>query len=393
MMHLFLNGLAASAGGGLTYMRNVIPHLSANSDVQSTVTLSPQLRQELGDLPNVSFLEVNTPVSGVRRFWQEQNALPQLIRSSGAEVLISAGNFALRKSPVPQILLSRNSLYTSSDFFHDVRSRRDYGIWLDTRLKAMFAKRSIQGADYTVAPSEAFAAELRHWAGGNIVSIHHGFDRDAFFNHDDPLPVGIRQQLDGAQNSLRLLFVSHYNYYRNFETLLRAIPLLRESLCGRQVKLFLTCRLHSADNPGSYRAEGAAALVRRLGIVDAVVELGAVPYRALHDVYRQCDVYVTAAYAESFAHPLVEAMASGLPVVASDTPVHQEICGEAALYFPRFSPDELAERVLRIGRSETLAQDLTNRGLLRAQGFSWRHHVEQIISLASGLRRSAQRSK
>jgi len=43
-MHLFLNGLAASAGGGLTYLRNVIPHLSSRTDLRTTVPNSA--RQE-----------------------------------------------------------------------------------------------------------------------------------------------------------------------------------------------------------------------------------------------------------------------------------------------------------------------------------------------------------
>jgi glycosyltransferase involved in cell wall biosynthesis len=393
MMRLFVNGLAASAGGGLTYLRNVIPHLSARGDVQATIAMDPRLQQELGELPNVSFQEMEAPDGTIQRFWREQTGLPQLIRQSAAEVLISAGNFALRKSPVPQILLSRNSLYTSKDFYRDLRTRRDYGVWLDTRLKAVFAKRSIQWADCTVAPSEAFAADLRRWSGGNVLAIHHGFDRGMFIGSDDPLPNGIQQKLDASQDSLRLFFVSHYNYYRNFETLLRALPIVQERMHGRQVKLFLTCKLDSADNPGSYRAETAADLVRRLGVGDAVVQLGAVSYQALHHLYRQCHIYVTAAYAESFAHPLVEAMAGGLPIVASDTSVHREICGDAALYFQRFSPNEMAEQVLRIAYSETLAKDLTKRGLLKSQAFSWQNHVEQIISLASDLRGSARHTK
>ena len=76
-----------------------------------------------------------------------------------------------------------------------------------------------------------------------------------------------------------------------------------------------------------------------------VVELGTVPYSLLHQVYSSCDIYVTAAYAETFAHPLVEAMACGLPVLASDLPVHREICGEAGRFFPVFSAESLAERV------------------------------------------------
>ena len=46
MMHLFVNSLAASAGGGLTYIRNVIPHLATTPDVRVTVALSSGLRQE-----------------------------------------------------------------------------------------------------------------------------------------------------------------------------------------------------------------------------------------------------------------------------------------------------------------------------------------------------------
>ena len=72
MRRLFLNGLAASAGGGLTYLRNVVPHLSAISDVQTTVLLTQDLRQEFGELPNVDFLEADHQTSAARRFWQEQ---------------------------------------------------------------------------------------------------------------------------------------------------------------------------------------------------------------------------------------------------------------------------------------------------------------------------------
>jgi len=388
MRHLFLNGLAASAGGGLTYLRNVIPHLAARSDVQTTVLLSPDLGQEFGKLPNVIFLEGSSQAGAARRFWQEQTMLPRLIRRSRADVLISAGNFALRKSPVPQLLLSRNALYTSADFFRDLRARRDYRIWLDTRIKGVFAKRSIHWADLTVAPSAAFAQELRQWTGRNVVSIHHGFDRDTFFRDTTPLPADVQQKLGASKDSLRLLFVSHYNYYRNFEILFRAIPLVQARLGDRKVKLFLTCKLRSEDNPGFYNAEKASSLVRRLGLNDHVVELGAIPYGLLHHVYRACDIYVSPAYAESFAHPLVEAMASGLPIVASSLPVHQEICGAAGVYFDRLSAEEASEQILHVALSSEISRDMARQGELRSKDFSWRHHVDQIISIVGNLNRS-----
>ncbi len=189
-MHLFLSGLSASAGGGLTYLRNVLPHLSARPGVQVTAAVGPQLRRELAGLPRVSLPEINLPAGALRRFWQEQTTLSTTIRQSGAEVLVSVGNFALRRSPVPQVLLSRNSLYTSTDFLRDVRRRGEYGLWLDTRIKGSLARRSIAWADATVAPTEAFAQELRQWTGHNVVSIHHGFDPEAFFRDQTPLAVG-----------------------------------------------------------------------------------------------------------------------------------------------------------------------------------------------------------
>ncbi len=368
----------------MTYLRNVIPHLAGRTDVQATILLSSDLRAEFRDVENVAVLEVGGSGGSFLRAYREQTLLPRLIRQSGADVLISAGNFALRNSPVPQILLSRNSLYTSSDFVADLRARREFGLWLDTRIKARLARQSIQWADCTVAPSHAFAEELRAWTGRNVVALHHGFDRQAFLGDPTPLPQRIQREVNASEGCFRLLFVSHYNYYRNFEMLLRAVPLIRQGMGNRRVKLFLTCKLSSQESPGNYRAEAAARLVKDLAL-DDVIQLGAIPYRSLHHLYGACDAYVTAAYAESFAHPLVEAMASGLPIVASDIPVHREICDGAALYFRRFSPEELADRVVKLVSAESLAQRLAERGLQRSSDFSWRMHVQTLVDLAGSL--------
>jgi glycosyltransferase involved in cell wall biosynthesis len=382
-MRLFINSLAASAGGGLTYIRNVLPHLAAKRDVQITVALSGDLRREFSGFPQVSFLELEIPPA--RRFWYEQSKLPGLIRRCDADVLLSTGNFALRSSPVPQILLSRNSIYTSPDFYRDLRLRRDYGAWLDTHLRALLAKRSVHWANVTVAPSEAFAAELRRWTGMRILAIPHGFNHEAFTADSSPLTPDVRQKLRAAEGSVKLLFVSHYNYYRNFETLIRAMPLLRDRTDKRSVKLLLTCSLVAGKNPGAYRPEQAAELVKKLAVSDMVVELGTIPYGQLHQVYARADLYVTPAYTETFAHPLVEAMASGLPVVASDLPVHREICGQAALYFARFSPEELAERVTQVVLWPERSRQMAASGLERSPQFSWESHVDRILELGASL--------
>ena len=382
MIRLFINGLAASAGAGPTYLRNVIPQLARRTDAQTTVLLSAELRREFAEFPNISFAEASPSLGVVGRFIFEQTKLRDLVRRSGAQVLVSTGNFALRDSPVPQILLSGNSLYLSADFYRDVRKRRDYKLWADTWIKGWFARRSVHWADVTVAPSKAFAEDLSKWTGKNVLSVYHGFDHDLFFRDSPPLSKEIRQKLDDTAGSLRLLFVSHYTYYRNFETLLRALPVLRAALPPRKLRLILTCEFRPS---GGYHTDLAAALLPRLDVGTEVVQLGPVPYRSLSHLYRACDMYVTPAYAETFAHPLVEAMASGLPVIASDLAVHREICGSAALYFPRFSPNELAQRVLEVVSSAAVSTQLAEKGMRRAKCFSWSQHVDEIVALAIRL--------
>lgn len=383
MMRVFINALAASAGSGLTYVRNVLPHLSARDDVRVSVALSSDLSQEFRSYRQIEFLEMNGPAG--RRFWYEQLTLPEKIRHANANVLLSTGNFAIRRSPVPQILLSGNSIYLSSDYYRDLLARGEYRIWLETRLRGFLAKKSIHWADLAVAPSEAFASSLTQWSHRRVLAIHHGFDFNEFCRDESPLPASVSDKLRAAEGSLKILFVSHYNYYRNFETLIRALPLIRERLSNRSVKLFLTCELTPGKNPGAYRTERVSRLVRELGVGESIVELGTVSYRQLHHVYSRADVYVSAAYTETFAHPLVEAMASGLPIVASDIPAHREVCGEAGIYFPRFSPDILAQTVTQVLSSPETARHMADAGRRRSQQFSWKTHVEQILGLCDAL--------
>src|SRR5690349_19745909 len=103
MMRIFVNALAASAGGGVTYVTNIVPHLATRPDVHTTLLLPADLRLESGTYANVDFVRECEARSALSRYLYEQRILPKLIKESRSSVLLSAGNFALRHSPVPQI--------------------------------------------------------------------------------------------------------------------------------------------------------------------------------------------------------------------------------------------------------------------------------------------------
>ena len=58
-MHIFINALAASAGGGLTYIRNVLPRLEAQNDVRTTLLVGEPLRHEFTESPQITVLNLS----------------------------------------------------------------------------------------------------------------------------------------------------------------------------------------------------------------------------------------------------------------------------------------------------------------------------------------------
>jgi len=74
-------------------------------------------------------------------------------------------------------------------------------------------------------------------------------------------------------------------------------------------------------------------------------------------------------------------------VIASDLAVHREVCGDAARYFEAFSPELLAETVCKVAQSPELFRKMSERGLERSRDFSWKDHVDQVMSVAEALLR------
>src|SRR5690606_7239692 len=138
----------------------------------------------------------------------------------------------------------------------------------------------------------------------------------------DSAPI-LQQVARLKENHRVLLNVSTFSVQKNLETLIEALARLRER--GLDVVLLTTTSRDKTTDTAEYDA-----LVRRaeeLGVRQNWVELGYVPYHELGHLYELADLYVFPSFTESFGHSLVEAMACGLPVVASGMPVNREVCG------------------------------------------------------------------
>ena len=110
-----------------------------------------------------------------------------------------------------------------------------------------------------------------------------------------------------------------------------------------------------------------------------VVHLGSVDDRSLAGLYAGADMLIFPSHYEGFGLPVLEAMACGCPVVASDLPVLREVAADAALFVqPR--ADEIASGITVLLEDRELRKRLQSAGLERAKTFSWEESARRLVA-------------
>jgi glycosyltransferase involved in cell wall biosynthesis len=117
-------------------------------------------------------------------------------------------------------------------------------------------------------------------------------------------------------------------------------------------------------------SKGEASLISSLGISHRVVQQ-AVSDGDLPKVYANALALIYPSQYEGFGLPLVEAMASGTLILASDTPINREICGAAAEYFPVSQSNELGRLMEGLCSNPKSYKDKIEIGFSRSTEFSW----------------------
>ena len=222
--------------------------------------------------------------------------------------------------------------------------------------------RSARVAEAIIINSESLRAEVKQHLevdGGKLKLIYEAVDHE-LFRPGDAGEARARVASHGVTKPF-VLFVSSMWPYKNTDGLLRAWAHARAELGDRQLAIV-----------GPIRDEkyGATlhALVDELGIGQDVVFVGGVPLEETVQFYRAADVFVYPSFNETFGLPILEAMASGCPVVTSDTSAMPETAGGAAVLVNPGDPASIAQGIL------TAAGDpdrLREAGLRRAAQFTW----------------------
>ncbi len=358
-VRILINALHARSGGGLTYLRNLLPLLAVEPGIEIHLCLHRNQLQGLEPLPSGLTVHAMAFKDGfVRRLLWEQARVPGLARRLGATVTFSPANFGPLLAPGSVILLRNAIAVVESE---PRIGKRLYWLALSimTTLSLLACRRAIAVSDYA---GQALTKSLPAGVRRRISVIHHGVS-----SRFSP-PSADRRRDDF------LLVVADFYIQKNIHGLLAALDFLR--------KEFPTLRLRIAGAPidRDYAAR-IATLVSSLDLGNHVEMLGMVPAEELADLYRRCALFIFPSLAETFGNPLAEAMASGTPIVCSHTTAMPEILGDAGLYFDPRNPAEIAARIGEALRDPVLRERLSEKALDRARGFSWRETARRTADV------------
>jgi glycosyltransferase involved in cell wall biosynthesis len=112
-----------------------------------------------------------------------------------------------------------------------------------------------------------------------------------------------------------------------------------------------------------------------------LVFTGRVDDEELSALYKGAYAFTSASLHEGFGLPGVEALAFGLPLLVSNTPVFNEIYDNAAIYFNPLDPDDIAEKMNLLVRDEQFYRQLQGKSFYRSQFFDWRITAEKTLDL------------
>lgn len=348
-----------------TYTRNLIRELGELDQENRYLLLTgPAGREVLTDLPeNFEVVLQRSPVYSIR----EQFALSWNLLRLRAD-LYHATHYVL-----PAVVPCR-AVVTIHDIIHLL-----YPQFLPNRLAYFYAvhmiRRSLSRGDRVLAVSETTRRDLMKYfkiGGEKIEVVYNGID-DAFRQEltDDDVDRWMKNL--GIERPYVLFVGNPAKPHKNLDNVVKAYA---RSLQSKDLPHRLVC---VGDRTGVESKVRQRA--RQLGIEERVVLLGHVAQEALPAVYQGAALFLFPTLYEGFGLPVVEAMASGLPVITSNTSALKEIgAGYADLVNP-FDVEGMAKAIVRCLCDADHRDSLRKLGRRRAQDFHWRRAAEKTLAV------------
>ena len=258
--------------------------------------------------------------------------------------------------------------------FHDVAWRhfpeyfpliRRFALEIQSRLSARFGTQLI-------AISESTARDMKRFFGvknQKITVIPHGIDHNTYQIQQN-VDLDIMSRLGIKPNEF-ILYIGTMQRRKNLELLIDALPFLATKhlvLAGAKGWFFQTIEAKINLSPARER----------------IILAGYITEHEKLALLESASCFVFPSLYEGFGLPLLEAMAVGCPVAASNCSSHPEVVDAAGVLFDPLCVQSTVSSINAILKSEKTREEYVLRGLARSKQFSWHATAEMTMSVLEG---------
>lgn len=356
-------------------------HLRAEHDATiRPVKIRPRMKRRFGrfSLPVRQTFAYNADRL-INRFWDYPRLLKRIARDFDIFHLVDHSYAQLvHQLPGERTIVTCHDIDTFRSVLEPAEHQR-------SRAFVAMTKRILEGlrqAAWVTCDSAATREELlkhRVIPAARTVIIHNGVHPSCSTEPDAEADLEVARLLGPVDDeAIDVLHVGSVIERKRIDVLLRVFAAIR--------KEFPAARLLRA---GGLFTDEQRKLVEQLGLSESVVVLPALSRNMLAAVYRRAAIVLQPSEREGFGLPVIEAMACGAPVVASDLDVLREVGGAAAVYRPVADVNAWSSAVIELlsERREKPLQWAARReaGLAQAAKFTWAGYAEKMVALYQDL--------
>ena len=337
-----------------SYLLSLVPSLPSLPEVTYTLFGPEMDRYTYSSDKDINFTSVNVPDSlTAERIWHFFNVNSFGKKQKYDAILYTAGSRMLPlRYRVPGIAVV-------NDIVSNLFLKTD-DAWLQKKIK-----KGLSNADCIIAASQYIRKDLER-AGinnKNIEVIHNGIDHSLFY----PRAIESEDTIDIKPFAIKRPYFIYASRMQSSEKkhveLINAFSLFKE-------KTHLPHRLVLAGADGPYSDEVHNAAFHSSAASDIFLT-GYFPHESFPELYRGAEACIFPSVNEGVGLPVIEAMATGLPVACAKAGALSEIAGNNALYFDSDNIEEMESVMEQIVNDQSLRQKLISGGLEWTKRFDW----------------------
>ena len=349
VLRVVINGIHAKSGGGVTYLKNILPILANIPNIEMHLFIHKnqfELFYPVDEKVNVILLSFK-PTFWNTLIW-EQIAIPIKAWAMGYSVLFSPANYG----PIMvsnNVILLRNAISVLRISENSGQKFYWLALSLATLVSFIFSKKVIAVSNYA---KQLMTFKLPKIFSQKCGVVYHGVKSPQLSDKQyDSLGVDILAVSD--------IYVqkNYYNLILSFKILLKKRPKLRLIIIGDTIDHDYLKKLKN--------------LIDELKIEKYVIFKGRVENEELIKYYKNCRVFVFPSLVETFGNTLLEAMSFGKAIACSETAAMPEVLRDCGVYFNPEDEFDIANKIELLLANDKLSIKLGRKAMQRADSFSW----------------------